>query len=72
MWQRKNLNLEGKIIIFKILALSKFLFLAQVLPIVTVCNNFQNRSLKNLDISSKIYNLQCSWVKKRHDQNSHD
>ena len=33
MWQRKNLNLEGKIIIFKILALSKFLFLAQVFPI---------------------------------------
>ena len=33
MWRRRNLTLEGKIIIFKTLALSKFPFLAQVLPI---------------------------------------
>ena len=33
MWRRRNLTLEGKIIIFKTLALSKFVFLAQVLPI---------------------------------------
>ena len=33
MWTRRNLTLEGKIIIFKALALSKVTFLAQVLVI---------------------------------------
>ena len=33
MWRRRNLTLEGKIIIFKTLALLKFVFLAQVLLI---------------------------------------
>ena len=33
MWQQRNLTLERKIIIFKTLALSKLVFLAQVLPI---------------------------------------
>ena len=33
MWRRKNLTLEGKIIIFKRMALSTFVFLPQVLPI---------------------------------------
>ena len=80
MWRRRNLTLEGKIIIFKTLALSKFVFLAQVLPIPneitttaqriqgeflwnfnnvkriheTTCNDFQNGSLKNVDIPSKF------------------
>ena len=30
----------------------------------TICNDFQNGSLKNVDIPSKISCLQCSWVKK--------
>ena len=33
MWRRRNLTLEGKIIIFKTLVLSKITFLAQVLEI---------------------------------------
>ena len=37
----------------------------------TISSDFQNGSLKNLDIHSKIYSLQCSWVKKLHNQNSH-
>ena len=36
-----------------------------------ISSDFQNGSLKNLDIHSKIYSLQCSWVKKLHNQNSH-
>ena len=32
MWRQRNLTLEGKIIIFKTLTLSKFVFLAQPLP----------------------------------------
>ena len=34
MWRRRNPTLEGKIIIFETLALSKITFLAQVLEIV--------------------------------------
>ena len=33
MWRQRNLTLEGKILIFKTLALSKMTFLAQVLEI---------------------------------------
>ena len=33
MWRRRNLTLEGKIVIFKILTLSKITFLDQVLEI---------------------------------------
>ena len=33
MWRRRNLALEGEIIVFKTLALSKFIFLVQVLQI---------------------------------------
>ena len=33
MWKRRNLTLEGQIIIFKTLALSKVTFLSQVLVI---------------------------------------
>ena len=91
MWQQRNLTFEGEIIIFKTLALSKFVFLVQVLPIPneittiqqiqkeflwnssnvkikheTICNDF--RGLKNVDKSSKISSLQCSWVKKLYDQ----
>ena len=98
MCRRSNFTLEGKIIIFKTLALSKFVFLAQVLPIPneinttiqriqrefiwnssnakikheTICNKFQDGGLRNVDIPSKISNLQCSWIKKLYDQNSHD
>ena len=36
MWRRRNPTLEGRTIIFKTLALSKFVFLAQVLPIPNV------------------------------------
>ena len=89
----KNFTLEDKIIILKTLALSKFVFLAQVLPVLneitttmqriqreflwnsnkvkikqkTFCNDFQNRGLNNVDISSKISSLRCSWVKKPYD-----
>ena len=38
----------------------------------TICNDFQNGSLKNVDTSSKMSSLHCFWVKKLYDQNSHD
>ena len=36
MWRIRNLTLEGKILVFKPLALSKLIFLAQALPISKV------------------------------------
>ena len=38
----------------------------------TICNDFQNGGLKNVDTSSKMSSLHCFWVKKLYDQNSHD
>ena len=38
----------------------------------TICNDFQDGGLKNVDIPSKISSLQCSRVKKLYDQNFHD
>ena len=36
----------------------------------TICNDFHNGGLKNVDKSRKISSLQCSWVKKLYNQNS--
>ena len=38
----------------------------------TLCNNFENDGLKHIDISSKIITLQCSWLRKLFDENSHE
>ena len=60
MWRRRNLSIEGKSIIFKTLALSKFVFSAQVLPIpheiTTAIQRIQREFLWN-----------CSNVKIKHE-----
>ena len=94
----RSLTLEGKITIFKTLAISKIIHLASVTVLPnstitelnkihkdfswihqrpkikekTVINNFDKGGLKNVDISSKITSLQCSWVKRLFDRNFHD
>ena len=94
----RNVTLEGKITIFKTLAISKIIHLASVtvLPNSTITelnkihkdfiwihqrpkikektliNNFDKGGLKDVDISSKITSLQCSWVKRLFDRNFHD
>ena len=35
----------------------------------TLCNTFEEGSVKNGDIKAKIISLQCSWVKKLFDGN---
>ena len=62
MWQRINLTLGGKIIIFKTLALSKFVFLAQILPIpneiATAIQRIQREFLwksNNVKVSKKLF-----------------
>ena len=33
----------------------------------TLCKSYDNGGLKNVDVSSKIISLQCSWIKKLYD-----
>ena len=37
----------------------------------TLCNDFENVGLKNVDMFSKITTLQCSWAKRLYDPNFH-
>ena len=90
LWRTRNLTLEGKVTVFKALAISKIVHPALITNIptstmkelnkiqkesiwknknpkikhTTLCNNCNNGSLKNINISSKIISLQCSWIKK--------
>ena len=38
----------------------------------TLCNTFEERGLKNVNIKAKIISMQCSLVKKLFDDNHHD
>ena len=38
----------------------------------TLCNTFEEGSLKNVNIKAKIISLQCSWVKRLFDGNHYD
>ena len=91
------MNLEGKITVFKSLALSKIIHLALVetIPNTTVeeLNKIQKNFIwnnskpkiknctlsdyldggsKNVNIKAKIISLQCSWIKRLFDNNSHN
>ena len=92
-----KLTIEGKILIFKTLAISKVVHLpllkdvpsstiAQLeriqkhfiwkngnpkLKHTTLCNEYEQGGLKNVDIFSKISGLQCSWVKMLYDNSFH-
>ena len=89
-----SITLEGKITIFKTLALSKIVYLTLITSFSeqlieeiqriqkafiwnnlttriihkSLCISFEEGGLKNVDINSKTENLQCSWVKRLHDQ----
>ena len=97
LWRIRNLTVEGKITIFKTLAMSKIiqLFLVTTAPTkiisklnkiqkelvwnesnseikhFTLCNEYENDNLKNVDILSKVINLQFSWIKWLYDNLSH-
>ena len=38
----------------------------------TLCKNFENGGLKNVDIMYKLVSLQCSWIKRLYDNSSHN
>ena len=97
LWRIRNFSVEGRITIFKTLAMSKIiqLFLVTTAPTKiinklnkiqkelvwngsnskikhsTLCSKYENGNLKNVDILSKVINLQCSWMKWLYDNLSH-
>ena len=75
LWKPRNLTIEGGIVVFKLLAISKLIHPALVTEIPTstislltkkstLCNDHENGGLKNNYIFSKVVSLQCSWIKK--------
>ena len=98
LWRMRYLPLEGKIAIFKSLAVSKIVHLV-LLTIVpknvifelkeiqnkflwsnkkskikhsTLCNDYKNGGLKNVDIELKIISLKCSWIRRLYNEVDHD
>ena len=98
LWRMRHLSLEGKITIFKSLALSKIVYLA-LLTIVpksiieelneiqkkflwsnkkckikhgTLCNDYKNGGLRNVDINLKIVSLKWSWICRLSNECHHD
>ena len=97
-WFLYDRSLEGKITIFKSLAISKIVYLA-LLTIVpkndifelkeiqnkflwsnkkskikhlTLCNDYKNGGLKNVDIELTIISLKCSWIRRLYNEVDHD
>ena len=98
LWRMRHLSLEGKITIFKSLAISKIVYLA-LLTIVaknvifdlkenenrfswsnkkskikhaTLCNDYKNGDLKNIDIELKVISLKYSWIRRLYNEVDHD
>ena len=38
----------------------------------TLCNNYKNGGLKNVDIELKIISLKCSWIRRLYNEVDHD
>ena len=97
LWKLTNLIIEGRMVIFKPLVISKIIQLALVTeiptPIInllnkiqtdffmernnpkikhsTLCNEYENCRLKNVDDFSKVIRLQCPRIKGLFDNNFH-
>ena len=90
LWRMRHLSLEGKITIFKSLAISKTVYLALLTIFAknvifdlkeienrflwsnkkskikhsTLCNDYKNGGLKNIDIELKVISLKDSWIRR--------
>ena len=97
LWRMRHLSLEGKITIFKSLAISKIVYLALLtivqknvifelkeiqnnflwsnkkskIKLSTLCNDYKNGGLKNVDIELKIISLKCSWIHRLYNEVDH-
>ena len=94
----RHLSLEGKITIFKSLAIYKIVYLALLtifpknfifevkeiqneflwsnkkskIKHSTLCNDYKDEGLKNVDIELKIIALKCSWIHRLYNEVDHD
>ena len=65
----RSLTLEGKIIVFKIFAISKIVYFSMTIKvpteIIVELEKIQekNSNFKNVDINKKTVSLQCFWIK---------
>ena len=66
------LSLEGRIIIFETLTISKIVYLVFLTAIPNSLIEGENGGLKNVDVSSKTISLQCSWLQKLCHENFHE
>ena len=85
LWRKRKLSIAGKISVFQTLAIpiSTILELTKIKKCFTwkneyhkikqdtLCKNYENCGLKDVDITFKIISLQCSWVKKLYDSSTH-
>ena len=98
LWRMRHLSFDGKITIFKLLAISKIVYLARptIVPknVIfkltkiqnkflrsnrkskikhsTLCNDYKNGGLKNVDIELKTISLKCSWIRRLYNEVYHD
>ena len=98
IWKMRHFTLEGKIVIFKTLAISKIVFQSLITPVPrhivnelkkiqkaflwknsslkikheSLCNDYKDGGLKNIDILNKIVSLQCSWIRRLYDNSLHE
>ena len=48
----------------------KFIYLPKIKR-EKICNTYEKRELKNVEINCKLRNLQCSWIQKLYDDSFH-
>ena len=71
----RNLTLEGKIVIFKTITISKIVFQSFITTVPKhVVNEFdyEARGLENVDIPNRLIALQCSWIRRLYDNSFHE
>ena len=93
----RNLTIEGKVLVFKSLAVSKIVHLSLITTVPhaiinqlnvkksfiwngknpkikhsTLSNSYEDGGLKEVDVITKVSSLQCTWIKRLHDEDFHE
>ena len=93
----RNLTIEGKVLVFKSLAVSKIVHLSLIttaphaiinqlnvkksfiwngknpkIKHSTLSNSYEDGGLKEVDVITKVSSLQCTWIKRLHDEDFHE
>ena len=94
----RNLTIEGKVLSFKFLPISKIVHLSLITTVPhaiinqlnniqknflwngknpkikhsTLSNSYEGGGLKEVDVFTKVNSLQCTWIKRLHDEDFHE